>query len=84
MPTTVHIPDRLLRRIDARARALGVSRNRFLVRAVEKELDGPEQWPPELVRALTRRPAPGLTRAAAELLAAIRRGRRSRKSPPEL
>lgn len=36
MPTTVHIPEALLESIDRRARALGVSRNRLIVRALEQ------------------------------------------------
>ncbi|MGH9199830.1 MAG: ribbon-helix-helix protein, CopG family [Vicinamibacterales bacterium] len=33
MPTTVHIPDPLLKSVDRRAKALGISRNRLVVRA---------------------------------------------------
>jgi hypothetical protein len=35
MPTTVHIPPALLKSVDRRAKALGISRNRFIVRAVQ-------------------------------------------------
>ena len=36
MPTTVHIPDPLLKSVDRRAKALGISRNRLVVRALEQ------------------------------------------------
>jgi metal-responsive CopG/Arc/MetJ family transcriptional regulator len=36
MPTTVHIPPTLLKSVDRRAKALGVSRNRIIVRALEQ------------------------------------------------
>jgi hypothetical protein len=36
MLTTVHIPDPLLKSVDRRAKALGISRNRLVVRALEQ------------------------------------------------
>ncbi len=45
MPTTVHIPDRLLTALDQRAEALGVSRNRLIVQAVEQSLCNQTEWP---------------------------------------
>jgi hypothetical protein len=36
MPTTVHIPDPLLNSVDRRAKALGISRNRLVVRALDE------------------------------------------------
>jgi hypothetical protein len=44
MPTSVHIPRALLDEVDRRARHLGVSRNRFIVRTLEKEL-AELSWP---------------------------------------
>ena len=38
MATTVHIPDQLLKSVDRRAKALGISRNRLVVRALEATL----------------------------------------------
>ena len=38
MPTSVHIPDKLLMAADRRAKSLGISRNRLIVRALEREL----------------------------------------------
>lgn len=44
--TTVHIPDRLLSKIDQVAREKGLSRNRFIVQACQKALDNEAgEWP---------------------------------------
>jgi hypothetical protein len=46
MPTSVHIPKTLLHEVDRRARRLKMSRNRFIVKALEKELAQESQWSP--------------------------------------
>ena len=84
MPTTVHIPDAILERLDARAAARGVSRNRVILEAVEAALGLRESWAPELVAML----AEPLDEATGKLLetslAKVRRSRRSRRKPPSL
>ncbi len=52
MPTTVHIPDRLLTALDQRAEELGLSRNRLIVRAVEQSLRRETEWPEKFIRRL--------------------------------
>ena len=82
MPTTVHLPAALLKSVDRRARALGVSRNRLIVRALEDAVRGRGRWTPEFLARL--RDVDRETGVAAdELLAAVKRARRS-KSPREL
>jgi hypothetical protein len=81
VPTTIHVPDRLLAAVDRRARALRISRNRLIVRALEREVDATE-WSPGFLDAL-RTVGPGTAQAVDKLLADIRRRRRS-KSPPLL
>lgn len=44
MPTSVHIPKPLLEQVDRRARALKISRNKFIVRALEHEIENPTNW----------------------------------------
>ena len=44
MPTTVHIPDPLLKSVDRRAKALGISRNRLVVRALEEAVSVRSGW----------------------------------------
>lgn len=78
MPTTVHIPAVLLDEVDRRARALSVSRNRLIVRALEREVRSPAGWSPEFFDRL--RDVDADTGAAVDdMLAVIRKGRRSKK-----
>jgi predicted transcriptional regulator len=52
VPRTVHIPDPLLKSVDRRAKALGISRNRLVVRALEQAVSVQEGWSPEFMRRL--------------------------------
>jgi predicted transcriptional regulator len=82
MPTTVHIPDPLLKLLDRRARALGISRNRLVVRALEQAVSARSAWAPEFLERL-RSVDRETTAAADELLAAVKQARRS-KEPHDL
>jgi metal-responsive CopG/Arc/MetJ family transcriptional regulator len=84
MPTTVHIPQSVLARADARAKALGISRNKLIVQALEARLQTDEHWPAALVAMLSQPPSPQIEEATTELAEAIHKGRRNRKSPPRL
>jgi metal-responsive CopG/Arc/MetJ family transcriptional regulator len=53
MPTSVHLPRRLLDALDQRARRLGISRNRLIVRVLERELGREGQWSPGFMQRLT-------------------------------
>ena len=82
MPTTVHIPDPLLKSVDRRAKALGISRNRLVVRALEQAVSVRSGWAPEFLQRL--RHVDGDTSAAVdELLVAVTQARRS-KEPRDL
>ncbi len=78
MPTTVHIPDPLLKSVDRRAKALGISRNRLVVRALEQAVRVRSGWAPEFLERL-RRVDPETSAAADELLDAVKQARRSKK-----
>ena len=82
MPTTVHIPDPLLKSVDRRAKALGISRNRLVVRALEQAVRERSGWTPEFLDRL-RRVDSETSAAADELLNAVKQARRS-KEPPAL
>jgi predicted transcriptional regulator len=82
MPTTVHIPPALLKSVDRRAKALGVSRNRLIVRALEQAVTERSGWSPEFLEKL-RSVDPDTVEAADELLADVREARRS-KAPHRL
>ena len=80
MPTTVHIPERLLTALDRRARSLRVSRNHLIVRAVEQVLrDEGAEWPAGFLERL-KAVKPGQRAAVDDMLGQIRRARRSK--PP--
>lgn len=82
MPTTVHIPDPLLKSVDRRAKALGISRNRLVVRALEQAVSVRSGWAPEFLERL--RSVDRETSAAVdELLTAVKQARRS-KEPRDL
>jgi hypothetical protein len=82
MPTTVHIPDSLLKSVDRRARALGLSRNRLIVRALETAVLEPAGWEPEFLEKL-RNVDRETVSAVDDLLRHVKQSRRS-KRPPEL
>ena len=79
MPTTVHIPPALLKSVDRRAKALGLSRNRLIIRALERAVSDRADWAPEFLEKL-RHADQDLTSAVDELLAAVTEARHSR--PP--
>lgn len=81
--TTIHIPTPLLEVIDHRARAEGLSRNRFILRAIERALEEDEAWSPGFIERL-RRPLPKESaRLLDEMVTEIGKNRSS-KPPLEL
>jgi Ribbon-helix-helix protein, copG family len=82
MPTTVHIPDPLLKSVDRRAKALGISRNRLVVRALEQAVAAQATWEPEFLERL-RQVDHDVVEAVDELVGAVTRARRS-KAPRDL
>ena len=82
MPTTVHIPDPLLKSVDRRAKALGISRNRLVVRALEQAVSVRAGWSPEFLQRL-RHVDRETSTAVDELLTAVTQARRS-KEPRDL
>lgn len=82
MPTSIHIPSNLLHALDRRAKALRISRNRFIVRAVERELDRETEWSPGFFEFLEEI-EPEDARAIDEMLETIE-SRRSSKAPVRL
>lgn len=80
MATTVHIPLPLLEKVDERAKALRLSRNRFIISALEKVIAEQTEWSPEFLEALNNMEYLG---GEDELMKVIKQSRRS-KAPPEL
>jgi hypothetical protein len=82
MPTSIHIPRPLLEAVDRRAKALRISRNRLIVKALERELTQGSDWSPGFFEQLSE--IDEKTAAAVdEMLVAIRGARRS-KAPRRL
>ena len=82
MPTTVHIPEALLKSVDRRAKALGVSRNRLIVKALEQAVSERVTWAPEFLERL-RTIDDDTVHTVNELLNNVKQARRS-KPPREL
>jgi predicted transcriptional regulator len=80
MPTSVHLPKPLLDAIDRRAKALRISRNRLIVRALERELDAGGEWSTGFFERLEERDD-AASAAVDELLVAVVRSRRSKGAP---
>ena len=80
MPTSVHIPSSLLAAVDRRARRLRLSRNRLIVRALEREVASSSTWSPGFFERL-RTSRVDDAAAVDEMLDAIR-ARRTRKPAP--
>ncbi len=80
MPTTVHIPAALLKSVDRRAKVLGLSRNRLIVRALERAISERPGWAPEFLEKL--RSVDDETQTAVdELLVDVKHARHSKKPP---
>jgi metal-responsive CopG/Arc/MetJ family transcriptional regulator len=83
MATTVHLPPKLLERLDARARALKVSRNRLIIKALEDSLAPEDSWSPEF-REMLSQPLESEDRAAVNEMMASIQAHRSSKDVPNL
>ena len=84
MSTTVHLPADLLATIDRRAQGLGMSRNRYIVRALERTVATEARWSARLVAELAAAGADSEGRQALVELRAAIAANRTRKEPPAL
>ncbi len=84
MSTTIHVSPELLASVDRRAGELGISRNRYIVRALERAVESETAWSPRLVEELAAaRDDPEGQRAMEELVRVVA-ANRTCKPPPEL
>jgi hypothetical protein len=81
MPTSVHLPKPLLDAVDRKARALRISRNQLVVRALEREVQGGADWSPGFFARLSERDGE-TAEAVDELLREVKQARRSK--PPRV
>jgi len=77
MATSVHLPRPLLEAVDKKARALHISRNQLVVRALERELRDDADWSAGFLARLSERDSETAT-AVDDLMASIRAARRSK------
>lgn len=82
MATSVHLPKPLLLAVDRRARALRISRNRLIVKALERELAETSEWSAGFFDELAQTDA-ATKEAVEEMLTEVQQ-RRSSKEPPKL
>jgi predicted transcriptional regulator len=76
MPTSVHLPDKLLDAVDRKAKALRISRNQLVVRALEREVQDAE-WSIGFFERLAQTDA-ATSRAIDDMMRNIRKTRRSK------
>jgi predicted transcriptional regulator len=77
MATSVHLPKELLDAVDRKARALRISRNQLIVRALEREISAGSEWSPGFSERLAERDL-DTAHDVDELLAAVLAARRSK------
>jgi hypothetical protein len=83
--TTVHLPPRLLRALDALAARTKASRNRLVIEACERLVHSNRGvWPPGFLEGahLSTKYRKDLAAAGKALEQSVRRGRRSRRGNP--
>lgn len=84
MATTVHIPPDLLARLDRRAAQLGLRRNRYIVRALERAINEESSWSQRFLDALDGASKDAEGRAAVDEMMRHVAARRTRKRALEL
>jgi hypothetical protein len=77
MPTSVHLPGTLLEAVDRKAKALRISRNQLVVRALERELREGSDWSAGFFERLSERDR-DTAEAVDEMLREVRKARRSK------
>lgn len=80
MGNDVRLPKSILDAVDRRARALRVTRDRWIVRALERQLTEPRDWSPGFFERLADVDA-GTRKAVDDLLGAVVRARTSKVAP---
>jgi len=77
MPTSIHLPPKLLKAVDRKAKALRISRNQLVVRALEREVQESSDWSPGFFERLMEGDD-DLADTVDDMLKAIKKNRRSK------
>ena len=80
----MHLPADLLASVDRQAQSLAMSRNRYIVRALERALATETGWSAEFVEELASARGDVEGRRALAQLRAVVAASRTRKGPPAL
>lgn len=83
MSTTVHLPADLLAAVDREAQGRKMSRNRYIINALERALATETAWSARFVEELAAAQADGASAALEDLRSAVA-AHRTRKGPPAL
>jgi predicted transcriptional regulator len=84
MATTVHLPPDLLEQIDRRAGELGISRNRYIVRALEDAVEGETGWSQSFLDMMADAARDTESHEAVDEMMRAISSRRTSKRPPKL
>lgn len=84
MATTVHLSAQLLDSVDRRAHELGLSRNRYVVRALERTLAAETRWSPHFLEALDAAETDEEIQWMMDEMTKAIASNRTRKAPPPL
>lgn len=82
MPISIHLPSDVLRKVDQRAKILGLSRSGYIAQALRRDAEPETGWSPGFLDEL--RDVDAALREEADMLVAVVRRRRSRKAAPKL
>lgn len=80
MLTRVHLPKTLLAAVDRKAKALRISRNQLVVRALEREVGDSSDWSPGFFERLCEHDRT-TANAVDALVREVRKARRSKAAP---
>ncbi len=84
MATTVHLPGDLLQSVDERAKELGISRNRYIVRALKKAVAEETTWSNEFLKMLDTAAHDKEAQREIDGMVVAISARRTRKGAPKL
>lgn len=84
MATTVHLPRDLLDAVDKQAGELGISRNRYIILALERAIEEETGWSPDLLVELAAAAEDAAGRELIEEMMEAITAQRTRKPHPEL
>ena len=82
MPISIHLPSDVLRKVDQRAKSLGLSRSGYITQALRRDAEPEGGWSPGFIGEL--RDVDAALRKEADAMIAVLGRRRSRKAAPRL